>query len=198
MHERGEPTQATDDDLRLAHKIDALVDARRITKEQAASADPAELDRMVEKLFEPDLHQNWYHPESIVNKEPSQRAENVIVELLNSHPLFKANHGSQEADQRDKIDIELRIEGSQETIPLQVTSDADDASLKRKMARLSRKTVLVLLPPAERILDAYERRNNRDLQTILQDVVRQILQAIARNWEYRGLYEQLEDRLLAT
>lgn len=197
MHEHRERVEASDDDLRLAHKINALVSKGSITSEQAATADPEELDRMVEKLFDPNLHQNWYRPEAIVEKEPGQRAENVIVELLNSHPLFKASHGTQEMDQREKIDIVLNIEGSQETIPLQVTSDADDASLKRKMTQLSKRTVLVLLPPAGRILDAYERHNNRDLQTILQDVVRQILQAIARNWEYRGLYQQLEERLLA-
>jgi len=197
MHERGEPIQASDDDLRLAHKINALVTEKKITPEQASSADPEGLDRMAEKLFDPDHVQDWFHPQTIHEKQPGNIAEDILVDLLKDHPLITARHGTPEEDQRDKIDLVLQFSGGNERVPLQVTTDPDPKHLRGKMAQLSQETILVLLPPAGRILDAYERNNKRDLQAILQDVIRQVLQAIARKWQYRNLYDRLERELLA-
>ncbi|MFH0828827.1 MAG: hypothetical protein V1907_01455 [Candidatus Kerfeldbacteria bacterium] len=197
MHERGEPVQASDDDLRLAHKINTLVTEKKVAPEQAAAADPEVLDRMAEKLFDPGHVQDWFHPQTIHEKQPGNIAEDIIVDLLRDHPLITARHGTPEEDQRDKIDLVLQFSGGNERVPLQVTTDADPKHLRGKIAQLSQETILVLLPPAERILDAYERNNKRDLQMIIQDVIRQVLQAIARKWEYRGLYHRLEEQLLA-
>lgn len=189
----------SDDDLRLAHKVNRLVDEGKVTPEEASDAEAAELERMVTELFDPAYTQNYFRPAEMQEKDEGQQAEDVLVDILNDpklyrEPIFRVRHGTQEEDQREKIDLFLEVEGEAEPIPIQVTSQREANALYRKAAQLSKQTLLVILPPAERILDAYRRHNPRDLQSIAQHFVREVLGALARNWEWRETYAHIVAR----
>lgn len=192
------PEASMEQDILEAHQMHELVKRGEVKPEQASEANEEEFDAMLQELFDKKYTQNLYRPREIHEKAPGQRAEDILIEIINRHPFFHARHGTQREDQEEKIDIVLEFEGESQPIPIQVTAKTDANDLRQKMRQLSMKTLLIILPPVGRILDAYEQGNKRDIQLILEDFLKQIFTEMARVPTYRGVYHHLQERLLQT
>ncbi len=187
----------TDAELREAHKLNHLVNEGEILASEVSEADTAEVDRMVEELFDENYSQNIYHPEVMHEKSPGQRVEDSIVDILNeSQGIFRAEHASDEMDQgKEKADILLRVEGEEEPILVQLTTNTNARSVQQKLERLPSHTIFVELPETRKISSLIEEGNPLHLRGIAKSVIQKVLHTMQVQTEYQGQYHRIAQRL---
>lgn len=188
---------ASTDDVRLARKVNKLVDEKLISPEQASEATGTEIDRMVDELFTPRFHQNYYKPEQIEPLKPGQSAELVVVELLKSLPGVHVEHASDELDQGiQKADIVLRFDGNDTPIYVQITALSDERLMNTKRAKLPQNTILVKLSSEVYTQTAGIVRAGLDIgRRVRHEVMTQVLLGLKQTPAYQGVFGTLQERL---
>lgn len=188
---------ASPNDVRLARKVNKLVDEKLITSEQASEATGSEIDHMVDELFTPRFHQNYYKPEQIEPLKPGQSAELVVVELLKSLPGVQVEHATDEIDQgMQKADIVLHFDGSDTPIYVQITALSDERLMDTKRAKLPPNTILVKLSSDVYIQTAGIVKAGLDIgRRVRHEVMAQVLLGLKQTPAYQGVFSTLQERL---
>lgn len=89
--------------LREAYQINKLVDEDKVTPEQASEASRQEIDQMIATIFSLEFSQNYFRPWEIKEKTMGQKAEDILVELLNRFPWFHLRHATEQEDHIKKL-----------------------------------------------------------------------------------------------
>jgi len=193
--------EVTPEDVIQAHKVDFLVE-QGVDKEKIQAASDSELDAVVQELFDREY---WLDVQRLEphEKTPGQKAEDLLIELINRHPdlhaepvRVKAEHGSDIEDQEQGIDIKLWLPEEEKPVLIQMTAIAEPEKLSRKAVRLAKDVIMVVAPPVGRLLDAQQRRNQRDLQEYVTSFFREILKQMRASGVYHQMYEHFEDRMV--
>ena len=135
------------DDIRLAHKVNKLVDEGLITSEQASSAEGDEIERLVDELFTPRLHQDYNRPEHIEPLAPGQKAEYIVINLLKDLPGVRVEHTTEADDHGPrKADLVMWFDGDPTPIYVQLTAQSNEQKVQEKLAKSPLDTIGVELP----------------------------------------------------
>lgn len=190
-----------------AHKVDALVDRGAVTAEQASSASAAELEAMVDKLFEPEYWMN-VRTLAVEKKKPGHKAEDALIDILRSNKAFTITHAEPSKDQLEATDVEIMLKGETEPIRVQITGNLDGAAIeakKKQLARVNaelkrarpeaRSVILVPLRSITEVLHAAESGNIRERRNVAYDFTRQLLTTMGRTGDYCDMVERLARRL---
>lgn len=147
-HDLNQPAiPASADDVRLANKVNKLVDEKLITPEQASEATGSEIDRMVDELFMPRFSQNYYRPEHIEPLKPGQKAEHVVINLLKELPGMRVEHTTDADDHGlKKADLVLWFDGDPTPVYVQLTAQSNDQKVRAKLEKSPLDTIVVELP----------------------------------------------------
>lgn len=182
--------EASDDERRQAYKINKLVDEEIITAEQASAASAEEIEETINALFSKDFSQNYNKPWEFHEKTMGQRAEDVLVELVNRFPFFRIRHETEQKDHEHKVDLVLQISGNDREIPIQLAAYNEQEKLEAKREKVPNNVVLVGLPMADIFL-AYQEHDEQRLRMVVKDFTRQVLQGVKRLPKYVPVYESL-------
>lgn len=184
----------SDDELRQAYKIDHLVDEGEISATEASEASAAEIDRMVEQLFDRQFTQNFFRPWETRDKSMGQKAEDILVELLNKLPWLHVRHATDREDHLQKIDLAVTVEGDDHEIPVQLATFTDRERLLAKRKKTPREVLLVAVPMADIFL-AYERHDEQRMVEVFKAFIRQLLEGIRSLPDYLPVFDHLKQQL---
>lgn len=180
--------------LRQAHKINRLVDEGLVTTTEASEASRREIDQMVEKLFDKQFSQNFFRPWETREKSMGQKAEDLLIDLLNRFPWFHVRHASDREDQLRKMDMAVTVEGDDREIPVQLATFTDRDRLEEKRKKTPAEVLLVAVPMAD-IFIAYEQHDEQRLLSVLKEFARQLLEGLRNLPEYLPTFENLQAQL---
>lgn len=178
------------DTYREAYKINKLVDEHKVSSSEASQATRQDIADMVTKIFDRQFSQNYHNPAEMRAKTMGQKAEDILVNLLNFIPIFHARHGTDREDAVNKTDLALSLAGNTREIPIQLATYTDPERLALKKTKLPKDVVLVVLPMGN-IFRAFEKPDLNLLKKVIDDFVQQVLKAIENMPEYFPLYEKL-------
>jgi hypothetical protein len=183
-----------DQSVNDAHKINKLVNEGEVTTTEASEASWEEIDAMIAKIFDKKFSQNYFRPWEMREKTLGQKAEDLLIEILNHFPWFHARHGSDREDAVRKTDLVLSIEGTNREIPIQFTTARNRTVIKEKRKHLPKDVLLIRLP-LEDINQAYENRDEQSLKSVIERFVRQLLEQLKKIPDYLPVYEDLQEQL---
>lgn len=194
MHPESSPIGG--EPLRQAYKINRLVDEEKISVREASEASRTEIDEMIAKLFDKQFTQNYFRPWETGEKTMGQKAEDLLVELLNHLPWLHVRHASDREDHVQKIDLAVTVEGDDHEIPIQLATFTDHDRLEQKRKQTPADVLLVAVPMAD-IFVAYERQDEQRLLRVIQAFARQLLEGLQRLPDYIPTFEHLRSQLAA-
>ena len=180
--------------LREAHKINYLVDQGKISSIEAFEASRQEIDNMIETMFDDQYTQHFWAPWEMREKSMGQKAEDLLVELLNLFPWIHARHATDREDYVQKIDLAVKIGDIDREIPIQLATFTDPEKLDEKRKKIPPTVLLVAVPMAD-IFIASEHNDYQRLKRILKEFARQVLAGIRSLPDYLPVYRDLQTQL---
>ena len=184
----------SDERLNQAYKIDHLVNEGKISSTEASEASRREIDEMVATIFDKHFSQNYFQPWEMQKKTLGQKAEDILVDMLNLFPWFQVRHGTDREDAVRKTDLVLTVAGTEQTIPIQLTTNPDRRVIREKRRRLPHDVLLITLP-LDGIQRAYRKHDEQSFRNIIERFVRQLLEQLQKLPEYLTTYEGLHEQL---
>lgn len=180
--------------LRQAHKIDYLVDTGKISTTEASEASRREIDEMITKVFNKNFTQNFYKPWKMSEKSMGQKAEDVLIELLNRFTHLHANHGSERDDAQRKVDMFLSVDDRGHRVPIQLATFTDRERLRQKREKTPPDVLLVAIPMSD-IFVAFEQHDFERLKRVIETFARQVFEGLKNLPQYLPYYENLHEQL---
>lgn len=182
------------DIIREAYKVNLLVDEGAVSTAEASEASRQEIKTMVEQLFDKQYTQNFFRPWEMKEKSMGQKAENLLVELLDQLPFLHVRHASERDDHLQKTDLYLQVDGDEHEVPIQLASFTDPQRLEEKRQRIPNHVLLVSVPMADIFL-AYERHDEERLRQVFKRFTGQVLESMKKIPDYLPAYRGLQERL---
>jgi hypothetical protein len=180
--------------LRQAHKVDYLVDTGKITTTEASEASRREIDEMIEKIFNKNFTQNFYKPWEMRDKTMGQKAEDLLIELLNRFTHLHVNHGSERDDAQRKADMFLSVDDQGHEVPIQLATFTDKEKIQAKREKTPPDVLLVAVPMGD-IFIAFEKHDLEGLKRVVETFARQVFEGLKKLPKYLPYFETLHEQL---
>ncbi len=190
---------AVEDDIdeakREAYKMNKLVSEGIVSSKQASEMSADTFDETIEQEFDRRFWQRYHQPNRIEPKSEGQRAEDVIIDVLNESQIgFRVEHAPAALDQgSQQVDLQLWVDGSEHPINVQLTFRLG-VEAEQKRAKLNERTIFIQLP--DQLHVAMRKNDSRTLHAIAQGVLRQILAEMAARPYYKLELGLLKKRYL--